>query len=124
MPYLLLDDDFTEHPKIRPLSDKAFRLHVKALCHAAKWRTDGRIPPDLTRSNTLVSELEKARLWERNGDGLLIHGFLERNPAAAETDAARERSKAGNATGGSIGNHRRWHAARGLTSPDCRWCHP
>ena len=34
MPYLNLDDEFTEHPKIDALSDGAFRLHVEAMSRA------------------------------------------------------------------------------------------
>ena len=124
MPWLRLEDKFTRHPKVRGLSDKAFRVHVDVLCQAAEWLTDGRIPPDFTRRTAIVSELETAGLWDRNGAGWVIHDWSDYNPTAAEATTNRSRSKAGKSTGGSIGNHRRWHAARGVTSADCQWCQP
>ncbi len=44
MPFLNLDDNFADHPKIDGLSDGAFRLHVSGMLYAAKHMTDGKVP--------------------------------------------------------------------------------
>lgn len=44
MPFLNLDDNFADHPKVDPLSDGAFRLHVAGMLYAAKHKTNGFIP--------------------------------------------------------------------------------
>lgn len=75
MPYLNIDDGFTEHPKVDTLSDAAFRLQVAALCYCAKHLTDGLIPrqrvPRLTPRyrSALVTELLDAEVWHRGGEG-------------------------------------------------------
>jgi hypothetical protein len=54
MPYLALDDNFAHNPKVR-LTDRAFRLHVVALCHCSQHLTDG-----------FVSE--SAKIWAEIGN--------------------------------------------------------
>ena len=41
MPYLNVDDGMDEHPKIEPLSDAAFRMHVSAML---EWSRTGQRP--------------------------------------------------------------------------------
>lgn len=41
MPYLNLDDNYAEHPKIIDLTDGAYRLHGSAMFYSAKWLLDG-----------------------------------------------------------------------------------
>lgn len=75
MPYLNLDDNFTDHPKVDALSDAAFRLHVSGKCFCAKNTTNGRIPPN--RVERLVPrfrvaalrELIDAGVWHDQGKG-------------------------------------------------------
>ena len=89
MPYLNMDDNFADHPKVDGLSDGAFRLHVSAMCYAAKHRTDGAIPPEriprlMPRfKQAYVAELIKAGLWVQHDDGQRIHDYLDWNKARA-----------------------------------------
>ena len=85
MPYLNLDDGFTEHRKVDALSDGAFRLHTSGLCYCARELTDGHVPEH--RVARLVprfraahlSELTRALIWLPSGDGFDIHDYLEWN---------------------------------------------
>lgn len=99
MAWAKLDDQFAEHPRISPLSDKAFRLHVASICHAARKLTDGHISETdarvlraLTRTSARhVDELLESGVWTANGgDGWVIRDYLDYNPAA---DEVKERRK-------------------------------
>lgn len=100
MPYLLIDDGFTDNPKITGLSDKAFRLHMSALVYCARNLTDGAISEialgllgansQIARPKRLVSQLENAGLWVRNGHGWNIHDYLDYNPSRAELQEKRQ----------------------------------
>ncbi|MET9138862.1 hypothetical protein [Streptomyces parvulus] len=101
MPWVKLDDRFPSHRKVALLSDRAFRLHVSALCWASENLTEGRI---LDRELSVVSrirgaraaakELEDARLWDRIDGGWSIHDYLEYNPDRARVQADREANAA------------------------------
>jgi hypothetical protein len=75
MPYVNLDDNYTEHIKIDSLSDAAFRLHTSGIVYAAKQLTDGKVPE--SRPTRLVPtfravalrELVDAGLWHPVGEG-------------------------------------------------------
>ncbi len=92
--YLLLEGEFAENKKIQALSDKAFRLHVAALCLTARNLKDGAISEidlrilganvDLERPKRVVNALVTAGLWETNGHGWKIHDYLEHNPSRAD----------------------------------------
>lgn len=89
MPYLNMDDNFADHPKVDGLSDGAFRLHVSAMLYAAKHLTDGYIPPE--RVPRLVprfkpaqlAELLKSERWIQHDDGYRICNYLEWNKSRA-----------------------------------------
>lgn len=95
MPYLNMDDNFPDHPKVDGLSDGAFRLHVSAMCYAAKHLTDGYIPPERVARLTPrhkashVTELIKAGLWVQHDTGHKIHDYLDWNKSRAWWTAKR-----------------------------------
>lgn len=99
MTWAKLDDDFPNHPKVTDLSDGAFRLHVTAICYAAKWNTFGEITPKAFRTlggrQKFADELHDANLWETTSrGGWAIHDFEVYNPprnpqTAAELSAQR-----------------------------------
>ncbi len=109
MSWLRLDDNFADHPKVGPLSDFAFRLHVTALCYCTRMATDGAIDyrsPLLARSSKVdqrhvvdaVNELIVAGLWEIGmAVGTYeIHDFLEYNTSRADREElSRKRAEAG-----------------------------
>jgi len=101
MPWVRLDDRFPSHRKISLLSDRAFRLHVSALCWSSENLTEGLVPNEnLTRiahvrdMKATAKELEARGLWERVDDGWQIHDYLEYNPSRAAVQADRERNAA------------------------------
>jgi hypothetical protein len=104
--YAQFDDNFTSHPKIAPLSDRAFRLHVTGILYCSRHRTDGIvsatiIPSTVARHNMAIAELVDRALWLPLDDGRYyeIHDYLDWNKsraeidklAAARADAARKR---------------------------------
>lgn len=103
MPYLNIDDNFADHPKIEGLSDGAFRLHVAAMCYAAKFLTDGAIPAVRVARlapryrPALLKELLKAGLWVEHDQDYRIHDYLQWNKPRSwwqkERAAAAERQR-------------------------------
>lgn len=85
MPFLTLDDGFSDHPKIDALSHGAFRLHVCGLVYCARHLTDGHIHINVVSRlmpvyrSSYVAELVKARLWTLIGDTYEIHDYLDWN---------------------------------------------
>jgi len=102
MPWLRLDDKFPRHPKVARLSDRAYRLHVDALCYCAEFSTDGYVESgvELALRGRLAGvsrirkrplyELVDGGLWAPVNGGYLIHDFLDYNPSAAEIKAKRD----------------------------------
>lgn len=82
MPYLRLDDNMMEHPKVDRLSDPAFRIWMKGLTYCARLMTDGLIPRRLALSwGSLkrIGELLSAGLWDEEGVGYRVHDWLDWN---------------------------------------------
>jgi hypothetical protein len=101
MPWVRLDDRFPSHRKVALLSDRAFRLHVSALCWASENLTEGKILESELRviahvrgAKTAAKELEDRQLWDRVDGGWVIHDFLEYNPDRAKVQAEREANAA------------------------------
>lgn len=67
MPYLNLDDNYPDHPKVEVLSDAAYRLHGACMFHAARFQLDGY----LTRQ-----QLQARRRWSRKTEAELLGGLL------------------------------------------------
>lgn len=88
MAWVRLEGGFPEHRKILGLSDAAFRLHILAICYAARMLSDGTVPRIwLTggKGRTVpkaVDQLVSAGVWESRDDGdYLIHDYLEYQPS-------------------------------------------
>ncbi|MFF5609303.1 hypothetical protein ACFY65_23430 [Streptomyces cellulosae] len=99
MPWVKLDDRFPSHRKIALLSDRAFRLHVSAICWCAENLTDGRISDRelalVTRVRgvkTTAKQLEDAGLWDRTEDGWVIHDYLDYNPSREQVLLERKKN--------------------------------
>lgn len=101
MPWVRLDDRFPSHRKVALLSDRAFRLHVSALCWASENLTEGKILDSELRViahvrgiKAAAKELEDRELWDRVDDGWVIHDFLEYNPDRVKVQKQRENNAA------------------------------
>lgn len=95
-----MDDGFADHRKLDGLSHGAFRLHVSALCYAARNFTNGEITKDRPSrlmpgfKASFVPELVEAGLWDVKGDGWEIHDYLEYNPSRDKVMAERAEAAA------------------------------
>jgi hypothetical protein len=104
VPYLALDDRFPSNPKVAGLSDRAFRLHVVALCHCATQLTDGlvrdsaklwaNIGGNIRSYTRITSELCLAGLWVKVDGGFRIHDYLDWNASAAQIKEKRRKDRA------------------------------
>lgn len=120
--YIRVHDGMPDHPKIEPLSDAAFRLLVSTWCWNSRYLTDGHVPA-ATRAKRgkakVWDELIAAGLADVNEDGsLTMHHYTEHQRTAEEVQAIRD----ARAESGALGNHKRWHVARGVTDPECDHC--
>lgn len=108
MVWVKLDDSFADHPKLAALSDRAFRVHLRALCLCARHLTDGHIPtawkPQLGTNPKIIAELRDARLWDDAAGGFQIHDYLRYNPSREKTLAGREKRQ----EAGKAGADARW----------------
>jgi hypothetical protein len=97
MPYLNLDDNFADHPKVDALSDGAFRLHVSGLNYAARKLTDGHVEKHRVHrlmpvfKKAYLDELIDAGMWMSAKGGYDIHDYLEWNKSRAWWEERREK---------------------------------
>jgi hypothetical protein len=110
MPYLNLDDNYPDHPKVEALSDAAYRLHGACLFYAARFQLDGYL-----RSGQLKARRNWSTKTERElcAEGLLhapgevcesskcprddgqryrLHDFLQWNKPKSWWDEEREKA--------------------------------
>jgi hypothetical protein len=102
--WVKIDDSFPDHPKVIGLSDKAFRVHIEALCYCGRFLTDGFIPMFViskfaNNNMATVVELVDAELWreEPHNNGFRIHDYLAHQTSKSEVEqkraTTRERQK-------------------------------
>lgn len=94
MPWIRLDDTFTEHPKVLEVGPRAAWVHVRAISYCSVHLTDGRLTPAVARSlgatKAIAELLVTARLWEQDADGgFVIHDYLEYQPSKAHVEEKR-----------------------------------
>jgi len=98
MPWVRIDENALEHPKIGGLPDGAFRLWVQGLAYCQKFLTDGFISNLAIRGLHAFSPKRKellmnAGLWERAEDGISVHDFLQWNVSRQHVMAARDQAR-------------------------------
>lgn len=101
MPWVKFDDRFPSNRKVRPLSDRAFRLYVSGVCWAAENLTDSLIlDTELTQVahvrniNGARVELEARGLWERVEGGWRIHDYHDYQPTKEQVLKDRQKNAA------------------------------
>lgn len=99
MTWARLDDRFPSHRKVALLSDRAFRLHVSAICWCAENLTDGHIGDrelahvaHIRGLKATAQELEDAVVWDRTDDGWVIHNYLDYNPSREQVLLERKKN--------------------------------
>src|SRR3990167_6982329 len=116
MPWVRLDDQFPNHPKVVGVGPLGIALQVAGLCYSNRYLTDGLIPaaavPTLIDFSELdehafngrggvcwiaVGKLVSAGLWEEAPGGYTIHDYLtyqaSRSQVLKEREDARERKR-------------------------------
>lgn len=96
--WVKLDDQFHDSPKIVGLSLEAIGLHALALSYCGDRLTDGHLSGGWVRMRSagrgeLAEELIEAGIWSRNGNGYLIHDFLDYNPSREQVEGEREKAR-------------------------------
>lgn len=123
MTWFKIDDSFYDHPKVYDAPDCALALWTRAGTWSARNLTDGFVPTGMpTRlcddPERAVKELLDRGLWKRARNGYRFHDWSHYQPTKEEALAGRD----GMSSGGSLGNHRRWHLGQGKKNPTCRYC--
>lgn len=99
-----LDDGFYDHPKVLRCWNRhpaALGLHARAMSWVAKQETNGHLPediaamlqPDDTERDAMVSVLVDTGLWHENGEGFVIHDYLDYNHSREELQEKRRRDR-------------------------------
>lgn len=108
MPWAQLDDEFFRHPKARAAGKDGRALYLAALCYSASQLTDGFVPHNALAviaaeaevRPSLARRLVDVGFWHEaghgckacpqpQGDGWVIHDYLERQTSRAEVEAKR-----------------------------------
>lgn len=121
-----VDDKLHDHRKARKAGKSAMGVWVLSGSWSMDNETDGFIPADvLSRWGTAADarRLIDAGLWRetthKGEQGYRFHDWSRFQPSAAVTAAKRAKE----AEAGLRGNHKRWHADRGITDPECEYCY-
>lgn len=99
MPWVRIDENAMDHPKMGGLSDGAFRLWVQGLAYCQKFLTDGAILDVSLRGLRAYSPkrrdaLEVAGLWDRRTDGgVMVHDYLDWNESRDHVLQARKAAR-------------------------------
>lgn len=112
MTWVRLDDGHQDHPKIAPLSDRAYRLWVRAIAYSNRYGLDGvlrvaeirRISGEIMARKRHADGLIAAGLWLDRGDTIKIHDIEDYQLKSAKaSDISKKRSEAG-----KLGAAKRW----------------
>ena len=111
MGFVNIDDNFPDHPKVDPLSDTAFRLHLAGICLSNRLMLDGIVPEGRVArllpkfKQSAMNELLTAGLWRTHPEGYEIHVFLDWNLSKKQREERREKKRAA----GRKGAQAKWH---------------
>lgn len=126
MTWFKVDDKLHDHRKARRAGKSAMGVWVLAGSWCMDNETDGFVPADVlprwgTKSD--AGRLVSAGFWyvdQREGeDGWRFHDWEKFQPSAATLAGWR----AAESEAGQRGNHKRWHADRGVNDPNCPYCY-
>lgn len=125
MPWFKVDDQFWSHPKVVELSPDAVSLWVRAGSYAAQHLTDGIVTYGIVRmlaaDRDAATELTNAGLWDQKDSRTWsFHDWEDYQPDAIASKERRQKKQDASA----LGNHERWHVARGVRVDGCSHCIP
>jgi hypothetical protein len=117
-PFIRVHENMPEHPKVEPLTDKAFRLLVETWCWSKRAKTDGHVPGAVWRRRGTPkarAELLAAGLVDDDlTGGVIVHDFDDWQMTSEEIDEG--------SAAGARAAHERWHVARRKPNADCEFC--
>lgn len=98
MPWVRIDENAMDHPKIGGLPPGAFVLWVQGLAYCQRHLTDGFISNAFMRVLTAFSpkrrdNLLSAGLWDKADGGITVHDYLQWNDSRADVLEARRFAK-------------------------------
>jgi hypothetical protein len=129
MPWVRIDEDFAQHPKLMQAGPLGMAMQVAGLCYCNRNLTDGRIPRAAARtlldwelvdgdgviwtlgrtsghagddigSDWVIERLLEAGIWEEVPGAYLIHDYHDYQPSRAEVEAEREQKREAGRLGG------------------------
>lgn len=130
MAWFKVDDKIHSHKKVRRLGpDRLAAMGLWLL--AGSWCADQKtmfIPAEVVeifdRKQRYASRLVEVGLWHREThegeDGYRFHDWEDYQPSKQDQEASHEKKS----SVGRLGNHKRWHASRGVAVPGCPYCNP
>jgi hypothetical protein len=142
MPWVRIDEEMTEHPKVASAGPVALAHHIAGLCYCNRNLTDGFIPERVARhlldwsgvgvfgvptngekplagpgwdvdGELAVGLLVDSGMWHRVGGGYRIHDYLDYQPSKAQVEADRKQK----AEAGRLGGKQTQRRRRAETSP-------
>lgn len=120
-PFIRVHENMPEHPKVIPLTDKAFRVLVDTWCWCKRAKTNGHVTAAVwkRRPAKVRTELLAAGLVEDDfAGGVIVHDFDDWQMTTDEMDEVKEQAS----TDGKRAAHERWHVIQGKPSDDCSFC--
>lgn len=126
MPWVKIDDGFSEHIKMVEVGPLGMALQMAALCYCNHHLTDGYVPGSVAKRlidldgmpvtfGQLAKKMIDAGVWTVDGDGYRIHDYLEFQPSKDQVMAEREQKRSAGAKGGQASAQAR-ASARGKAS--------
>jgi len=123
MPFVRLDDQWLENPKVAQAGTLAAHLYSAGITYANRHLTDGYVPAgilnrlcdwtDVTHAGEPVTNQQLAErlvengLWYRVDGGFEIHDYFQFQPSRAEVEAKRGAISAARKQAGSKGGSKR-----------------
>lgn len=122
LPFIRVHENMPEHPKVEPLSDKAFRLLVETWCWSKRAKTNGHVQAAVWRKRGTAkvrAELVAAGLVEDDlTGGVIVHDFDDWQMTTVEIEEKQQEQT----VRASRAAHERWHVRRGTPADDCEHC--
>ena len=111
MPWFVVDDDMTFHPKTLAAGNEAMGLWVRAGAWCQKQMNGGFVPTEMVAAlggAELANRLVSAGLWSKNRSGFCFHQWDERQLSKEDMENRRKkRAEAGRMGGLKSGESRR-----------------
>jgi hypothetical protein len=105
MPWVKLDDQFAEHPKMAAAGPLGLAMQVAALCYSNRHLTDGFIPHVMAKKlidldgirgvawRGVVKRLVEVGAWREVPGGWQIHDYADYQPSKAQVEEERRAAK-------------------------------